>query len=34
VHYLDGCSSLMRGEKRGELLDIYFDGRLISTLTQ
>ena len=34
VHYLDGRSSLMRGEKRGELLDIYFDGRLVSTLTQ
>ncbi|MBL0633481.1 DUF3332 domain-containing protein [Aeromonas dhakensis] len=33
VHYLDGRSSLMRGEKRGELLDIYFDGRLVSTLT-
>ncbi|EMN4468790.1 DUF3332 domain-containing protein [Aeromonas hydrophila] len=29
VHYLDGRSSLMRGE----LLDIYFDGRLVSTLT-
>ncbi|WP_123245565.1 DUF3332 domain-containing protein [Aeromonas dhakensis] len=33
VHYLDGRSSMMRGEKRGELLDIYFDGRLVSTLT-
>ena len=33
VHYLDGRSSLMRGEKRGALLDIYFDGRLVSTLT-
>ena len=33
VHYLDGHSSLMRGEKRGELLDIYFDGWLVSTLT-
>ena len=33
VHYLDGRSSLMLGEKRGELLDIYFDGRLVSTLT-
>lgn len=34
VHYLDGRSSLMRGEKRGEQLDIYFDGRLVSTLTK
>ncbi|WP_429151806.1 DUF3332 domain-containing protein [Aeromonas hydrophila] len=33
VHYLDGRSSLMRGEQRGALLDIYFDGRLVSTLT-
>lgn len=34
VHYLDGSSSLMRGEKRGELMDIYFDGKFVSTLTQ
>ena len=34
VHYLDGRNSMMRGEKRGDLLDIYFDGRLVSTLTQ
>lgn len=34
LHYLDGRSSIMRGEQRGELVDIYFDGRLVSTLTQ
>ncbi|MGY3877652.1 DUF3332 domain-containing protein [Aeromonas enteropelogenes] len=34
VHYLDGRSSMMRGEKRGEQLDIYLDGRLVSTLSQ
>ncbi|BBQ54200.1 DUF3332 domain-containing protein [Aeromonas jandaei] len=34
VHYLDGRSSMMRGEKRGELMDIYFDGRFVSTLSR
>ncbi|MFB2866462.1 DUF3332 domain-containing protein [Aeromonas sp. MdU4] len=34
VHYLDGSSSMMRGEKRGDLMDIYFDGRFVSTLTR
>lgn len=34
IHYLDGRSSMMRGEKRGELLDIYLDGKLVSTLTE
>ena len=34
VHYLDGRSSMMRGEKRGELMDIYFDGKFVSTLTR
>ena len=34
VSYLDGRSSMMRGEKRGEQLDIYLDGHLVSTLSQ
>lgn len=34
LHYLDGQTGMMRGEKRGELLDIYFDDQLVSTLTQ
>lgn len=34
VHYLDGRRSMMRGEKRGELMDIYFDGRFVSTLSR
>lgn len=29
VHYLDGRSSMMRGE----LMDIYFDGRFVSTMS-
>lgn len=29
VHYLDGRSSMRRGEMRGDRLDIYFDGRLV-----
>ncbi|ATL93279.1 DUF3332 family protein [Aeromonas sobria] len=34
LHYLDGSIGMMRGEKRGEMLDIYFDGQLVSTMTQ
>ncbi|HHQ4610250.1 DUF3332 domain-containing protein [Aeromonas veronii] len=34
VHYLDGRRSMMRGEKRGEMMDIYFDGRFVSTLSR
>ncbi|MGL4250736.1 MAG: DUF3332 domain-containing protein [Aeromonas sp.] len=34
LHYLDGSSSLMRGEQRGELVDIYLDGKFVSTLTR
>ncbi|MGY3943133.1 DUF3332 domain-containing protein [Aeromonas tecta] len=34
IHYLDGRSSMMRGEKRGEQVDLYLDGKLVSTLTE
>ncbi|MGY3884085.1 DUF3332 domain-containing protein [Aeromonas aquatica] len=34
IHYLDGRNSMMRGEMRGELLDIYLDDKLVSTLTE
>ncbi|MNS47340.1 hypothetical protein D3C72_798670 [compost metagenome] len=34
IHYIDGRSSMMRGEMRGELLDLYLDDKLVSTLTQ
>lgn len=34
IHYLDGRSSMMRGEKQGEQVNLYLDGRLVSTLTQ
>ncbi|MFM7967893.1 DUF3332 domain-containing protein [Aeromonas sp. A-5] len=33
-HYIDGHRGMMRGEKRGELMDIYFDGRFVSTLSR
>lgn len=34
IHYIDGHRDMMRGEMRGELLDIYLDDKLVSTLTR
>ena len=34
IHYIDGQRSLMRGEMRGERLDLYLDDRLVSTLSR
>ncbi|MGE6262649.1 DUF3332 domain-containing protein [Aeromonas media] len=34
IHYIDGHRDMMRGEMRGELLEIYLDDKLVSTLTR
>ena len=34
IHYIDGQRSLMRGEMRGERLDLYLDDKLVSTLSR
>ncbi|MFM4650020.1 DUF3332 domain-containing protein [Aeromonas bivalvium] len=34
IHYQDGNQGTMRGERRGEVVDLYYQGRLVSTLSQ
>jgi len=34
IHYLDGRQGTMRGEMQGELLHLYLDDKLVSTLTR
>ncbi|MFM4704215.1 DUF3332 domain-containing protein [Aeromonas bivalvium] len=34
LHYQDGSKETLRGERRGQGVDLYFQGRLVSTLSQ
>jgi hypothetical protein len=34
LHYEDGSRSTMRGQRRDDVVDLYYQGRLVSTLTQ